>query len=45
MRPNHTKNDMEQFAYDLQMLGKMICMSNEQVLEHFKEAFLAKIEV
>ena len=27
----HFKYDVEQFAYDLKVLGKLICMSEEQV--------------
>ena len=41
---NHTKHDMEQFTYNLKVLGKMIGLSNKQVLEHFKEALPPKIE-
>ena len=31
MRFDHTKHDIEQFAYDLRILGKVIGMSDEQV--------------
>ena len=35
---------MQQFAYDLNILSKMIGMSDDQVLEHLKEAFSPKIK-
>ena len=44
MKFDHTKHDIEQFAYDLKVLGKMIEMSDEQVYEYFKETFPAQIE-
>ena len=34
----HNNYDVEQFAYDLKVLGKMIGMSDIQILEHFKES-------
>ena len=37
-------HDVEQFAHDLKVLHKIIGMSDEQILEHFKEAFPTKIE-
>ena len=45
MKFDHNKHDVEQFAYDLKVLGKMLGMSDEQLLENFKEAFPFKIEV
>ena len=41
---NHTKHDIEEFSYDLKDLGKMIVVSDKQVLDHFKEAFPINIE-
>ena len=43
MKFDHTKYDAEQFTYDLKGLGELIGMSDEWVLEHFKEAFLQKL--
>ena len=40
---DHNKYDVEQFTYDLNILGKETEMSNKWVLEHFKEAFPPKI--
>ena len=37
MKFDQTKYSVEQFAYDQKILGKMIGMSDIQVLEHFKE--------
>ena len=34
----------EQFAHDLKVLCKMIGMSEEHILDHFKELFPPKIE-
>ena len=39
----HNKHNVEQFAHDLKPLGKMIVMSGEQVLEHFREVFPPKL--
>ena len=39
---NHTKHVVKQFAYNLHVLGKMKGMSNEQMSEHFREAFSTK---
>ena len=44
MKFDHNKWDKEHFTYDLKVLGKMIGMSGDQVLEHFKAYFPAKIE-
>ena len=38
------KPNMKQFAHDLNILGKMTGMSDEQVLEYFKEASPQKME-
>ena len=43
MEFDHNKHDVEQFAFDLKVLGKMICMSDEQVLGHINESFPLKI--
>ena len=40
----HNKHNVEQFAYDLKVPGKIKKMLGEQVLEHFKESFAPKIE-
>ena len=40
MKFDHTKHDVEQFVYDLKVLGKMICVSDDQIYEHFKKSFL-----
>ena len=45
MKFDHTKHDIEQFAHDLKVLGKMTGMSNEQVLEHFTKVFPSNIEI
>ena len=37
-------HDLEQFAYDLKVLGKMIGMSDEQIPEHFRESFPSKLK-
>ena len=34
----------EIFAYDQQVMDKMTGMSDEEVLEHFKEAYTPKME-
>ena len=44
MKIIHTKHDLEQFAYAIKDVGKIIGMSDEKVLEHFKEVFPPKIE-
>ena len=44
MKFDQNEHDVEQFKYDLSVLGKMIGMSDEQFLQHFIEAFLAKFE-
>ena len=41
---DHTKENIEQFIYDLSKLRKMIGMSGNLSLEYFKELFLPKIE-
>ena len=33
----HTKHDEEQFAYDPEVLGKIIGMENDHILECFKD--------
>ena len=38
----HQKHDVQQFAYDLKVLGNMREMSDEQIPENFKEAFPPK---
>ena len=43
MKFNHAKQDAEQFANYLMVLGKMMGMSGEQALEHLKEAFPSNI--
>ena len=45
MKFHHTKHEIEQFACDLKILGKMIDMSDEHILEHFKESFPPKLEL
>ena len=40
---DHDKHEIEQFTYNVHALGKMKGMSDEQVLEHFKEAFPPKL--
>ena len=44
MKFDHIKHDIEQFAYDVKEGGKMITISDDPILEHFKEPFLLKIE-
>ena len=44
MKYNHTKHVIQQFVYDLKVPGKMIGLSDEPVIDHFKEAFPHKIE-
>ena len=40
MKFHHSKHDVEQFVHDfIKVLHKIIVMSDEQVLEHFKEVF------
>ena len=39
MKFNYPKHDVEQFGYDKKVFGKMIGMSDEQILEHFRELF------
>ena len=39
MKFDHTKHDIELFTCDLKVLEKITGMSEEQVLEHFKESF------
>ena len=41
---DHNKHDVEQFTYELGVLGKIMGLSDERVLENFKEAFPSKIE-
>ena len=38
MEFDHTKHDIEQFACDLKEIGEIIGMSDDQILEHFKES-------
>ena len=45
MKFDQNKHDIEQFVYDLTVLGKMIGVSDEQILLHFKESFLPKLGV
>ena len=42
MKFDHTKHDVEEFAYDIKALVKMIGISDEQVQDHFKEVFSTK---
>ena len=44
MKFNHNKHDVEQSAYDIKVLGKIISMINEQILEDLKESFQTKIK-
>ena len=44
MKFDYVKHDVEEFAYDLKFLSKVIGLSDEQVLEYFKEFFHPKIE-
>ena len=44
MKVGHNKHDVKKFPHDLKALGKMIRMSDKEVLEHFKEVFPTKIE-
>ena len=44
MKFDDSKHDVEQFAHYLKGLGKMVGMSNEQVLEDFKVAIPPKIK-
>ena len=44
MKFSCTEHGMEQFAYDLNHLGMMISMSDEQVLVHCKDAFPLNIQ-
>ena len=39
MKCNHTKHDIEQFAHELKVLGKMMGISDEQELEYLKRNF------
>ena len=45
MKFDHTKHDIEQLDYVLKVSDKVIGMSNEQTLEHFKEVFTSKIKL
>ena len=42
MKVNHKKYDVEQFAYDLKALWKIIGMSDKEILEHYKGSFPQK---
>ena len=44
MKFDHSKHDVEKFAYDLRVLGKMIGITDKQVLKHSREAFPPKFE-
>ena len=39
MKWDHIKHDIEQFPYDLKILGKMTGMPDEQVLKYFSDHF------
>ena len=45
MKSNKPKYNIEQFAYDLEVLRKMIWLSDGQILEHFKKSFPLKVEI
>ena len=42
MKFDLNKHGIEQFQYDLKVLGKMIRMSHKQILDHFKGVFQPK---
>ena len=44
MKFANAKHDIEQFAHDINIVGKMIGRSFDQVSEHFTETFLPNIE-
>ena len=44
MKCDHNQHDVKQFAYGSKCLGKVLGLSDEQLLKHCKEAFPLKIE-
>ena len=44
MKPLHNIHDMDEFLYNLEVLGKMIQMTEEQMLQYYKDTFLPKNE-
>ena len=44
MKFYHNKKDAKHSEYHLKVLGKMIGISDEQVLEHFEKDFPSKIK-
>ena len=41
----HIQKQVQQYAYDTQVLSKMMKFSQKQMLDHFKGTFLTKIEL
>ena len=44
MKKSHSKHDIEQTVHDPNVLGKIVDILEEQILQHFKESLPLKIE-